>query len=90
MRRDDEEFASKDLELVFIAKKLREAKALEEVLSQGGFDFLIETDTYSGGIIFRTQRVGAFFYVQPEDMESARVYLRRHGYRPHLPAGGMT
>jgi hypothetical protein len=87
MRRDDDDFASKDLELIFIAKKLREAKAVEEGLTQAGFDFLIETDTYSGGIIFRTQRVGAFFYVQPDDSERARVYLRERGYRPHVATG---
>jgi hypothetical protein len=90
MRRDDDEFASKDLELIFIAKKLREAKAVEEGLSQAGFDYLIETGTYSGGVIFHTQRVGAFFYVQPEDSEPARGYLRERGFRPHVRTGGMT
>lgn len=90
MRRDDEEFSSKDLELLYIAKKLREAKALESSLAESGFDFLIETDTYSGGVIFRSQRVGAFFYVLPEDTERAQDFLRQQGYKPHVSSGGMT
>lgn len=90
MRRDDEEFAKRDLELIYIAKKLREAQGLETALGEAGFDYLIETDTYSGGVIFRTQRVGAFFYVPPEDLERAQGFLRERGYKPHHPSGGMT
>jgi len=41
----------------------------------------VETDTYSGGVIFRRERVGAFFYVLPEALESAREVMRRHGFR---------
>lgn len=90
MRRDDEEFAKRDLELVYIAKKLRDAQGLEAALSEAGFDYLVETDTYSGGVIFRTQRVGAFFYVPPEDLERAQGFLRERGYKAHHPSGGMT
>ena len=90
MRRDDDEFASRDLELIYIARKLREAQALEAALGEAGFDFLIEADTYSGGVIFRSQRVGAFFYVVPEETERVRGFLRDRGFKPHQAAGGMT
>lgn len=83
MRRDDDEFAALDLELVYIARKLKEAQRLESQLSEAGVDFLIEADTYRGGIIFQTERVGAFFYVRPEDVEQAHGVLRKHRYKPH-------
>jgi hypothetical protein len=90
MRREDDEFASRDLELVYIAKKLREAERLEAIFQDASFEYLVETDTYSGGVIFRTQRVGAFFYVEPATAATARALLEQHGFKPHQPTGEMT
>ena len=88
MRRDPDFFGEEgELVLVYIAKKLKESLALEEVLNQAGLDYLVEPDTYSGGMIFRSERVGAFFYVAPEGEASAREILVRAGYRP-FEAGG--
>ena len=69
--------------LVYIAKKLKESLALEEVLIQAGLDYLVEPDTYSGGMIFKSERVGAFFYVAPQGEAGAREVLVRAGYRPY-------
>ena len=87
MRRDDEKFQAFDLELVFIAKQLTEATALEGLLTGSGIDFTVETDTYLGGFIFRRERTGAFFYVTPGDAGKARELLAAGGYRPHEAAG---
>ncbi|MFN3325629.1 MAG: hypothetical protein ACK5AZ_19200 [Bryobacteraceae bacterium] len=87
MRRDDADFAAKDLELVYIAKRLKEAKKLEDVLTEAGIDFVVETDTYKGGIVFQTERVGAFFYVAPEAAEMTRELLAMRGYRAHERIG---
>jgi hypothetical protein len=46
-------------------------------------DYGVEADSYRGGIIFQTERVGAFFYVLPETLDTARRVMREHGYRPH-------
>jgi hypothetical protein len=71
-----------ELVLVYIAKKLKEALAVEALFTENGFDYLVEPDTYSGGIIFRTERTGAFFYVAPENEESTRALLVSNGYKP--------
>jgi hypothetical protein len=34
-------------------------------------------------MIFRRERVGAFFYVLPESEASARETMRREGFRPY-------
>ena len=72
-----------ELVLVYIAKKLKEALAVEALFTESGLDYLVEPDRYSGGIIFRSERVGAFFYVAPEHEAAARETMRGGGYRPY-------
>ena len=82
MRREPDFFGEEtELALVYIAKKLKESLALEDVLNQAGLDYLVEPDTYSGGLIFKSERVGAFFYVVPADELKAKEMLRGQGYR---------
>lgn len=76
---------SSDLRLIYIAKKLKEALALEEVLTQAGIEYHVEPDTYRGGIIFATERIGAFFYVEPEDVQRSHDILRNNSYKPYKP-----
>jgi hypothetical protein len=75
-----------ELALVYVAKKLKEAQRLEEVLSGAGFDYLVEPDTYRGGVLFVSERVGAFFYVAPADDPAAREAMRRAGFEPYRAA----
>jgi hypothetical protein len=83
LRRDPDFFGEQDLNLIYVAKKLKEALSLEKVLTDAGFDYLVEPDKYSGGVIFRSERVGAFFYVAPENDEAARGVMHRAGYTPY-------
>ena len=83
MRRDPEYFGEQELNLVYIAKKLKEALSLEKLLSDAGVDYLVEPDKYSGGVIFRSERVGAFFYVAPASDEAARGVMHRGGFEPY-------
>jgi vacuolar-type H+-ATPase subunit E/Vma4 len=87
MRRDPDFFGDRELDLVYIAKKLQEALRLESIFTESGVDYAVEPDQYSGGVIFRSERVGAFFYVLSEAAEQARVVLREHGFR-FLSGGG--
>ena len=83
MLRSAEEFGEQELALIYIAKKLKESLALENVLTTAKVDYMIETDTYVGGILFRSARVGAFFYVTPEIEASTRALLVENGYKPY-------
>lgn len=80
MRQEPEFFKESEMQLVYIAKKLKEALQLEDVLNAAGLDYAVETDNYTGGVVFRTERVGAFFYVLPEAGDRAREALRGAGY----------
>lgn len=81
MRREAGFFEDREMDLVYIAKKLKEALRLEAALTESGVDYAVETDKYSGGVIFRSERVGAFFYVLPEAADQARQVMEQHGFR---------
>lgn len=83
MRQDPDHFGDRDLDLIYIAKKLNEALALEQLFTASGLDYLVEPDRYAGGTIFRSERVGAFFYLAPEDVPAARNLMLDGGYRPY-------
>ncbi len=81
MRREADFFEDREMNLIYIAKKLKEALRLESALTESGVDYAVEPDKYSGGVIFRSERVGAFFYVLPEAADQARSVMQQHGFR---------
>lgn len=82
MKQDAAFFGEGRAELVYIAKKLDDALRLEAILTAAGIDYGVEADNYRGGIIFRSERVGAFFYVLPEALEATHDVMRKNGFRP--------
>jgi len=82
VRQDGEFFEDRELDLIYIGKRLSDAQALEEVLTEAGWDYYVETDEYRGGFLFATQRTGAFFYVLLEKAPEAREFLTAKGYKP--------
>jgi hypothetical protein len=82
MRQEPSYFADKDPILIYIAKRLNDALRLEAIFTAEGVDYGVEADEYRAGVIFRSVRAGAFFYVLPESVEAAHQTMRRHGYRP--------
>jgi hypothetical protein len=70
---------------IYVAKRLAEAERLEAVFTTAGIKYDVETDTYQGGLIFRSARVGAFFYVAPDTWERAAGVMKENGFRPALP-----
>ena len=71
MKQDAQYFEGKEPALIYIAKKLRDALRLESIFAEAGVDYGVEADEYRGGIIFRSVRTGAFFYVLPESVAAA-------------------
>ncbi len=85
MRREPDYFQDQELELIYIARKLDEALELEQLLTTAEVDYLVEVDTYSGGVLFRNARAGAFFYVQPADRAHAVERMKSQRWRPYEP-----
>jgi len=83
MKREPAWFGDSQLELIYIAKKLKDALRLEDLLTELGVDYAVETDEYVGGVLFRSARVGAFFYVAPGALDNAREILRENGFKVH-------
>jgi hypothetical protein len=83
MRRTPDHFGEQELILIYVARKLKHALRLEQLLTDAGLDYLVEADEYSVGTIFRRLRVGAFFYVAPDSGTAAREALRLGGFAPY-------
>lgn len=83
MRRDAEFFGEIELDLIYMARRLPDALKLENLLTESGFDYLVETGTYVGGLLMRRDLTGAFFYVPPGDVNAARELLVRNRFKPY-------
>ncbi len=82
MKKDASWFEGCEPHLVFIAKRLRQAEKLESLLTESGIDYGVEADDYESGLIFRSVKVGAFFYVRPESREQAESVMLENGFIP--------
>ena len=87
MRQSPEFFGNQELALVYISKKLNQALKLEALLTNAGYDYLVEADNYRGGFVFQSERIGAFFYVAPASENAARKLLSANGFRPYEALG---
>jgi hypothetical protein len=83
MKQEASFFEDKDAVLIYIAKKLKDALRLESILNESGMDYGVEADEFRGGVVFRSVRAGAFFYVLPGAVDAARDVMLRHGYKPY-------
>jgi hypothetical protein len=83
MRRDPDHFEETELDLVYMARRLKESLAVERVLDDGGLDYVVEPAYYQSGILFRTTKIGAYFYVLPSDLDRARTLLTQHKFKPY-------
>jgi hypothetical protein len=52
-----------DAEQIFLARKLREARRVEDFLTDAGVDYFVEVEAYARSFLFGTIRHGAAFYV---------------------------
>jgi hypothetical protein len=83
MRCELDFFNGAELHLLYMARRLREALAVEIVLGQAEIDYFVEPGPYEGGFLFRRELTGAFFYILPADLPRAREVLLRGRYRPY-------
>jgi hypothetical protein len=83
MRREAEFFCGRELDLIYMARRLREALRVEQLLTDAGIDYLVETGTYTAGLFMKRELTGAFFYIAPDDLEKARELLIRNRYKPY-------
>ena len=85
--RSDARYA--ELKADMALEELRDALRLESLFTEAGVDYGVEADEYRGGVIFRSVRAGAFFYVLPHAVDAAHDVMLRHGFKPYVesPAG---
>ncbi len=69
-----------DAEQIFLARKLREARDVEHLLTQAGIDYAIEVEAYARSFLFGTIRYGAAFYVASAHAADTRRRLLDAGF----------
>ncbi len=88
MRRDADFFGDRELVLIFMARRLKHALAVEKLFGECGLDYFLETGPYQSGLLFPTARVGVFFYTAPEEETRARQLLQERGYKVYDASKG--
>jgi hypothetical protein len=83
MRREPDFFGEEELVLVFVARRLKHALAVEKIFGDCALDYALETAPYQSGLLFRSVRIGVLFYVTPETEDRARALLREHGFKAY-------
>ena len=59
----------------------KHALAVENILTDAGVDYFLQTGPYLSGLLFRTTKVGVFFYSAAEHQARARALLTEHGFK---------
>lgn len=85
MRREETHFPDQELVLVYIAKRLGEAKRIEGLFDAHSLDYLVEPDRYRGGVLFVRELIGAFFYLPEATAPQGREVLVAAGLKPYEP-----
>ena len=67
-------------EQVYLARKLHDARAVEEFLTGAGVDYEVQVEAYAHGFLFGSIRHGAAFYVAGAAAEECRRRLIDAGF----------
>jgi hypothetical protein len=69
-----------DLERIFIARTLRQARKAEALLTEAGVDYVVQVEPYGRSFLFGTIRHGAAFYVAAAQAGHGRERLIGAGF----------
>jgi len=85
-----EEFSDKKISRIFIASSIREAEAVERILSEDAIDYAIALEPYQRtGLTSRTELNGVAFYVLEGQEKWCRKLLSLKGFSHGLIAEGL-
>jgi hypothetical protein len=71
--------ALRDPESIALARTLRVARTVEDLLSQAGVDYVVQVEAYARSFLFGTPRHGAVFYVTASQASYCRTRLSDAG-----------
>jgi len=80
-----EEFGDQEMELVFIATKLKHAQDVEQLFDSQELEYGLEVDSFRGGLLGLSNRTGVFFYALSGQAHFCRTLLQQNGFKP-IPA----
>lgn len=84
MKQEPDFFGDSELDLLYLARRLREALRIEKLLTEAGVDYLVETGPYVSGFLIKRELTGAYFYIAGPDLVRAQELLVKSGYKPFI------
>jgi hypothetical protein len=70
----------RDAERIVVAKGLRVALRVEKWLTGAGVDYAVQVESIGKSLLFRTERMGAVFYVNAGQAAYCREQLSAAGF----------
>jgi hypothetical protein len=70
----------RDRERIVIARSLRLALRVEQWLTTAGIDYTVQVESVGRSLLFRTERMGAVFYVNAGQATYCREQLTAAGF----------
>ena len=70
----------RDPERIFVASSLRLSLRVEEWLTTAGVDYTVQVESIGRSLLFRTERMGAVFYVNAGQAAYCREQLTAAGF----------
>ena len=70
----------RDPERISVARSLRIALRVEEWLTRAGIDYAVQVESVGRSLLFRTERMGAVFYVNAGQAAYCREQLAAAGF----------
>ncbi len=81
-----ENFEGREIERVYLASSLADAKKVEEALDASPFTFTLDLERFAGFWGIFGGGVGVGFYVEPPHAPACKQYLRAKGFTYGLEA----
>jgi hypothetical protein len=75
-----EDFSDQEISRIFVAVNLKEAEAVESILSAQRIDYAVEIESYVRLSLFSSEVSGAVFYVLSTQSAFCRGLLQKAGY----------
>ena len=69
----------RDPERIYVARTLRLSLRVEEWLTTAGVDYTVQVESVGRSLLFRTERIGAVFYVNAGQASYCREQLTAAG-----------
>ena len=79
-RIDLENFSDRSITRIYIAKNIKEAQSIENLLTQKNIDYALSVEPFLPPSLLQSERMGAAFYVESAQSDICRQLITDQGW----------